>query len=152
MVVNVGTGFASTIATGTLYSYRPVLTSYGGELTKENESTSGRLIYSYAGITTTLGTQYVITASDTVTNLDIPNAVALGLNLGDYLLINNEVFRIRTAVTSDSVAVLRAVIGSPRQTHATGSVVRRIHVRPVELRRNSIIRASAHTFACWGAI
>jgi len=150
LVVNVGTGFASTIATGTLYSYRPVLTSYGGELTKENESTSGRLIYSYAGITTTLGTQYVITASDTVTNLDIPNAVALGLNLGDYLLINNEVFRIRTAVTSDSVAVLRAVIGSPRQTHATGSVVRRIHVRPVELRRNSIIRASAHTFEYLG--
>jgi hypothetical protein len=150
LVVNVGNGFASTIATGTLYSYRPVLTSYGGELTKENESTSGRLIYSYAGITTTLGAQYLINASDTVTDLNIPNAVALGFNLGDYLLINNEIFRIRTAVTSNSVSVLRTVIGSPRQTHNVGSVVRKIHIRPVELRRNSIIRASAHTFEYLG--
>ena len=150
LVVDVGIGIGVTIESGTPYAYRPVLTSYAGDLSKDIESISGRLNYEYAGITTTLRTQYTLNASDSVTNLDIPNAVSLGLNLGDYLLIDNEIFRIRTAVTSDSVAVLRAVLGSPRQTHVTNSVVRRVHIRPVELRRNSIIRASGHTFEYLG--
>jgi hypothetical protein len=148
LTVNIGVAVTtSTSATGTLYAYRPVLTSYAGDLLKDTESSSGRLNYEYAGITTVLGAQYTTGSSG---DLTIPNAVALGFNLGDYLLINNEVFRIDTAVTSDTVSVLRAVLGSPRQTHATGAVVRKIHVRPVELRRNSIIRASGHTFEYLG--
>jgi hypothetical protein len=151
LVINVGVSVTtSTSASGTLYAYRPVLTSYAGDLIKDTENISGRLNYEYGEVTTTLRTQYTITASDTVTGLDIPNAVSLGLKLGDYLLINNEIFRIRTAVTSDSVSILRAVLGSPRQTHIVGSVVRRIKVHPVELRRNSIIRASGHTFEYLG--
>jgi hypothetical protein len=148
LVVNVGVSVTtSTSATGTLFASRPVLTSYAGDLLKDTESASGRLNYEYAGITTVLGAQYTTGSSG---DLTIPNAVALGFNLGDYLLIDNEVFRIDTAVTSDTVSVLRAVLGSPRQTHATGAVVRKIHVRPVELRRNSIIRASGHTFEYLG--
>ena len=150
-IINVGvSATTSTSATGTLHAYRPFLTSYSGDLINDTESTSGRLNYEYAGITATLGTQYTITDSDTVTGLTIPNAVALGFNLGDYLLINDEIFRIRTAVTSNLVSILRAVLGSPRQTHSVGSVVRKINVRPVELRRNSIIRASGHTFEYLG--
>ena len=145
LVVDVGIGTNSTSATGTLYAYRPTLTSYGGDLVNDTESASGRLIYQYAGITTTLGTTILTTDPDS-TNLNIPNAVSLGLNLGDYLLIDNEIFRIKTAVTANSVSIFRSVLGSPRQTHQAGSVVRRIKVNPVELRRNSIIRASAHTF------
>jgi hypothetical protein len=149
LTVNVGvSATTSTSASGTLYAYRPILTSYAGDLLKDTENISGRLNYEYAGITTVLATQY--TLNDPLDTLNIPNAVSLGLNLGDYLLINNEVFRIDTAVTSNTVSVLRAVLGSPRQTHATGSVVRKIHVRPVELRRNSIIRASGHTFEYLG--
>jgi hypothetical protein len=150
LIVNVGVATTSTAATGTLDAYRPTLTSYGGELINDTESTSGRLNYQYAGITTTLGTTVLTTTDVSITPLNIPNAVALGLNLGDYLLINNEIFRIRTAVTSNSVEVFRALLGSPRQTHLSGSVVLRIKVTPVELRRNSIIRASGHTFEYLG--
>ena len=151
LVINVGVAATtSSSATGTLYAYRPVLTSYAGDLNKNTESISGRLNYEYGGITSILKTQYTTAASDTITSLDIANAVSLGFDLGDYLLINNEIFRIRVAVTSDSVSVLRAVLGSPRQTHDVGSVVRRINVRPIELRRNSIIRASGHTFEYLG--
>jgi hypothetical protein len=149
LVANVGVSVTTfTSASGTLYAYRPVLTSYAGDLLKDTENISGRLNYEYAGITTVLATQY--TLNDPLDTLNIPNAVALGFNLGDYLLIDNEIFRIKTAVTSNTVSVLRAVLGSPRQTHPTGRVVRRIHVRPVELRRNSIIRASGHTFEYLG--
>ena len=149
LVLNVGVGIQTTFATGTLYAYGQSLTSYGGELRNDTENTSGRLIYQYAGITTVLGTQYSIQTSDS-TDLNIPNAVSLGFNLGDYLLINDEIFRIKTAVTSNSVSIFRSVLGSPRQTHQAGSVVRRIKVTPVELRRNSIVRASAHTFEYLG--
>jgi len=151
LVANVGVSVTtSASSSGTLYADRPIFTSYAGDLVKDTESISGRLNYEYAGITTVLNVQYTTIDSDTLTPLIIPNAVALGLNLGDYLLINNEIFRIRTAVISDSVFVLRAVLGSPRQTHVTGSVVRRINVRPIELRRNSVIRASSHTFEYLG--
>ena len=153
LVVNVGIQTSSTTATGTLYAYRSTLTSYGGDLIKSNENISGRLNYQYAGITTTIGNTVT-----PVLNLDtndsnyliISNAVSLGLTLGDYLLVNNEIFRIRKTVTSNSVNVYRALLGSPRQNHVIGSVVRRIKVTPVELRRNSIIRASGHTFEYLG--
>ena len=149
LVANVGVSVTtSTSASGTLYAYRPVLTSYAGDLTKDIENTSGRLNYEYAGITAILGTQY--TTNDPLDTLNIPSAVSLGLNLGDYILINNEIFRIKAAVTSNTVSVLRAVLGSPRQTHVSGSVIRKINIIPVELRRNSIIRASGHTFEYLG--
>ncbi len=137
----------STSATGTLLAYRPTLTSYGGDLIGDTESTSGRLNYQYAGITTTIGSSYLITATSA---LNIPNAVSLGFKLGDYLIIDHEIFRIKDAVTSNSVTVHRAILGSPRQFHENGSIVRRIKVIPVELRRNSIIRASGHTFEYLG--
>ena len=153
LVVNVGIETSSTTATGTLYAYRPTLTSYGGDLIRTNENISGRLNYQYAGITTTIGN--TVTPVLDLDNLDneyliIPNAVSLGLTLGDYLLVNNEIFRIRKTVSSNSVNVYRALLGSPRQNHVIGSVVRRIKVTPVELRRNSIIRASGHTFEYLG--
>lgn len=145
--LKVGIETTSTSATGTLYAYRPTFTSYSGNLVKETESTSGRLIYEYAGITTTLGSSYSITATSA---LNIPNATTLGFNLGDYILIDNEIFRISDAVTTSSVEVFRSVLGSPRQAHENGSVVRKIRVIPVELRRNSIVRASGHTFEYLG--
>ena len=150
LILRVGIETTSTAATGTLYAYRPVLTSSGGDLVRDTESTSGRLSYQYAGITTTIGSSYLIATNPTTTDLNIPNAVALGFNLGDYLLIDNEIFRIREAVTSNSVKIYRALLGSPRQSHENGSIVRRIKVTPVELRRNSIIRASGHTFEYLG--
>lgn len=147
-VVNIGIGTTSTTATGTIHAYRPTLTSYGGELTNDTEGRSGRLCYDYAGITTTLGTE--LTKDETTTTLNIPNAVSLGLNIGDYLLIDNEVFRVSESITSNTVSIFRGLIGSPRQTHGVGSVIRKINVFPVELRRNSIIRASGHTFEYLG--
>jgi hypothetical protein len=148
--INIGIGATtSTLATGTLHAYRPTLTSYGGDLDRDTENTSGRLDYQYAGITTTLGTSILATDPDSTT-LNVPNAVALGLNLGDYLLIDNEIFRIKQAVTSNSLQIFRSILGSPRETHIEGALVRRIKVTPVELRRNSIIRASGHTFEYLG--
>ena len=147
--VYIGVTTSSTSATGTLFGYRPILTSQAGEVIRGSEISSGRISYEYAGITTTL-TSSIFTSDPDTTTLSIPNAVTLGFKLGDYLLINSEIFRIKNAVTSNSVSIFRSLFASQRQTHVAGSVVRKIKVNPVELRRNSIIRASGHTFEYLG--
>ena len=147
--INIGvTTTALSIGTGST-AYIPALTSYGGDLDINTESTSGRLISEYAGITTTLGVT-VSAAALEISAITIPNAVVLGLNIGDYIQIDNEIFRINTTVTDNSIYAFRGLFGTPRQQHNAGSVVRRIKVLPIELRRNSIIRASAHTFEYLG--
>ena len=42
--------------------------------------------------------------------------------------------------------MFRGVLGTRATTHAINSVIKRVKVRPVEFRRNSIIRASGHAF------
>ena len=147
--LNVGVSTQSLSTAGTATAYRPALTSYGGDLTINNESNSGRLVVEYAGITTTLGTTVLASTLDT-TPINIPNADALGLNIGDFLIIDSEIFRIKSTVTSSSVSIFRGLFGTRRETHTAGSLIRRIKVTPIELRRNSIIRASGHTFEYLG--
>ena len=133
----------STIGTSR-YVYQNGYTSNGGIL--NNESITGRLIFEYGGVTSIILNTTLPTSSE----ITVSNALTLGLKLGDYLQINNEILRIRSTVTSNTVSVFRSLFGSRRETHTVGSVIRRINVTPIEFRRNSIIRASGHTFEYLG--
>ena len=86
----------------------------------------------------------VLTAS--TTSVDILNVTDTDINIGDYLLIDEEIVRVKTTVTGNPVSVFRGVLGTRATTHAINSVIKKVKVRPVEFRRNSIIRASGHTF------
>jgi hypothetical protein len=130
---------------GSLIAYPLYLSSYGGNFTQENEKTSSRLVSQYAGITT-VSTSLIDISSTNNDPLTIQNAVASGLRMGDYIQIDNEIFRIRQAVINDSVFVFRSVLGTQKQTHLDNSVVRKILPLPIEFRKNSVIRASGHTF------
>jgi len=56
-----------------------------------------------------------------------------------------------TTVEGDAtVTVFRGVMGTQADSHLINSVVRRVKVDPIELRRHSLIRASAHTFEYLG--
>ena len=123
--------------TGTAYGYPK-----GYTYNKENIS---RNVYSYGGVQSTLLTQLTSDLNED-DELNINNAVSSGFKKGDFLLVNNEIFRVKSGVTTNTVNVYRNVLGSPRQTHDIGSLVRKINVIPVELRRETIIRASGHTF------
>ena len=72
------------------------------------------------------------------------------LKIGDYLRVNDELMRIKQTVsrvaTDTTIKVFRGVYGSVADTHPVGSVVKRVKFYPLEFRRNSIIRASGHTF------
>jgi hypothetical protein len=149
LTINTGVKNALVSYGGTLTAYPLYLSSYGGNISNIEEKTSSRLVSQYAGITTISTALIDITSTDN-DPLTIQNAVASGLRMGDYLQIDNEIFRIRSAVTSNQVYVFRSVLGTQKQTHAINSVVKRIKPIPIEFRRNSIIRASGHTFEYMG--
>ena len=75
----------------------------------------------------------------------------LGLDVGDYIMIDNEIMRINQTVASDTaIGVFRGLFGSQKQSHPIGSVLKKVRFTPVEFRRNSIQRASGHTFEYLG--
>ena len=143
----IGVGTTTPGFTGTLRLYRPAFAPTGGNITAENDQTSGRNVPQYAGITTTLSSAVVNRTIDeiNVTNLDTNNIL-----IGDYLQIDNEIVRVKETVGANPVKVFRGVLGTIRQTHLNGAIIRRIKPRPIEFRRNSLMRASGHTFEYTG--
>ena len=143
----IGIGTTTPAFGGSLKLYRPAFAPTGGNITAENDQTSGRNVPQYAGITTTLSSAVVNRTGDeiSITNLDKNN-----LLIGDYLKIDNEILRIKETVSANPVKVFRGVLGTIRQTHINGAIVRRIKPRPIEFRRNSLMRASGHTFEYTG--
>ena len=83
----------------------------------------------------------------------VPNAgigTAIRFPLGSYLQIDNEIMRVTTSELSgsglDVIGVVRGALGSTKEDHLSGSLIKKITPIPIEFRRPSIIRASGHTF------
>jgi hypothetical protein len=145
-VVNIGVSTSAPAATGTLFAYREGLSSNDGVITRENENLDGRMIPTYAGITTTLSALIPDALTDEINLTGIAN---LDINIGDYLLIDDEIVRVKTTVPStpaNPIKVFRGILGSRAVPHVINSVTRKIRVEPIELRRHSIMRVSGHTF------
>ena len=74
--------------------------------------------------------------------------------LGSYIQINNEIMRVKssslTGTNNDEIQVIRGSMGTIIETHTTNSLIKKITLAPIELRRPSILRASAHTFEYLG--
>jgi hypothetical protein len=137
-VVGIGTSTTtpSTAGTRRLYPY--------GYNTSQRGSDRGRYIYDKLVLSNSV--QYLSTANDASIPIVITNAASSGLKIGDYFIVNGEVMRVRSPIINDNVEVYRAQFASIRKTHPVGSVIQRIKPIPVEFRRNTIIRASGHTF------
>ena len=147
-VLNIGVSTtASGAAAGTLYVYRNGVEANYGNITDINENIGGRQVTEYAGITTTLSATI---SSATTTDISITDIADSDINIGDFLYVDNEVMRVKETVTSNPISVFRGVLGSDAETHISASVIRRIRINPIEFRRNSILRASGHTFEYLG--
>ena len=147
-VLNIGVSTtASGAAAGTLYVYRNGVAANYGNITDINENIGGRQVTEYAGITTTLSATI---SSATTTDISITDIADTDINIGDFLYVDNEVMRVKETVTSNPISVFRGVLGSDAETHISASVIRRIRINPIEFRRNSILRASGHTFEYLG--
>jgi len=138
--VNIGVSDSSPPTGGTKYILPIGYASRGGNNTGREEE---RIISQYGGIQGT--TSSVISQIDV--DIDIANVQNLGLKIGDYIRIDDEIMRIRSTVNlATQVTVFRGVLGTRSSTHSSGSVVRKVHPYPIEFRRHSILRASSHTF------
>ena len=147
-VVTIGAGATTEVvaAGASMFAMRGGIQSNDGDATIENESLNGRQIPTYAGITTTLANPI---ADAVTTEIRLTNVGNLGLQIGDFLAIDDEIVRIKTALSNPAtnpITVFRAVLGTRATPHVVGSVVRRIKPYPIELRRHSINRASGHTW------
>ena len=146
--LKVGVGTTAPTATGTLYGYREGYTSNDGVITVDNENLNGRMVPTYAGITTTLFALIADASTESITIQGIEN---LDIRIGDYLSIDDEIVRVKTTIPNNitagtSITVFRGVLGTKATNHANGVIVRKVKPFPIELRRHSISRASGHTF------
>ena len=141
--INVGVGTTAPDPSGTIRAFPHGYCASGGNVVVEDENLSGRQQTTYAGITTTISAAILTAAA---TSIDILNVDETDINIGDYLLIDQEIVRVKTTVSSNPVAVFRGVLGTRATSHAVNSVIKKVDCRPIEFRRNSIIRASGHTF------
>jgi hypothetical protein len=106
------------------------------------------MIPTYAGITTTL---LVAMSDETTDEVKISGIDKLDIKIGDYLLIDDELMRVKKTVPNNisppsPIYVFRGALGTKSAKHTINSVIRKVSVSPIELRRHSIIRASGHTF------
>ena len=145
--VSVGVGTTAPTATGfgTFFALRRGYASNGGAITLENENVGSRMVPIVSGISTTL--QNAI-STKTDTTIEFDNAFNSGLHRGDFVQIDEEIIRIATepVAGSDTVTVIRGQLGTKLATHADASIARVITPIASEFRRNSILRASGHTF------
>ena len=122
--VNVGVGTTVPNALGTIRAFRNGFTSRGGLISLADQNIGGRLIDQYGGVTAQLSA--AITSAD-ATTLSITSLSSYDLEIGDYLQINDEIFRIKESVDGNPITVFRGALGSVRSTHASGDVVRRFN-------------------------
>jgi len=71
---------------------------------------------------------------------------------GCYIQVDDEIMRVSLPTLSGSgeITVIRGALGTRVETHANGSLIRKIKPIPVEFRRPSVLRASGHTFEYLG--
>ena len=131
----------------TLFVMPEGVSSNSGTPTQDDESLNGRMISFYDGKQTILNTAMTKTA----TTLDAvgANPAADDFDAGDYFMIDDEIVRIKNQ-PSNPLTVFRATLGTKAAAHAAGSVARKIRPIPIELRRQSINRATGHTFEYLG--
>ena len=109
--VNMGTGTTNPTASGTIYAYREGYAANGGVITVEDENLTGRQVPTYAGLTTTLSAAISNTSTTTV-SLTNQSSGNNDVNIGDYLIVDNEMMRVKTTVTDgdSSVSVFLSLI------------------------------------------
>tara|TARA_E500000318_G_scaffold19314_2_gene20139 strand:+ start:2924 stop:8779 length:5856 start_codon:yes stop_codon:yes gene_type:complete len=146
-IVNVGVNTITPGTGGTISGYYPGISARDGFIDVFNESANARTVNYYAGITTTISDPI---ADGSTTSIRISNVNNFNFQLGDYLKIGGEIVRVKSTVTGNPITVFRGVLGTQASSHVSGSVIRKIKVNPIELRRPSLIRATGHTFEYLG--
>ena len=123
---------------------KSIFSSNDKSLGAGEENLGGRGNYIYAGITTTLGANLTTTSTSlTFTNSD-------GFRKGDYITIGAELIRLASDPVSNVFTVIRGQFSTQVSSYEAGTLIKKVRILPVEIRRPSILRASGHTFEYLG--
>ena len=120
------------------------------------ENLGSRGIYFYDNEYAILEEDITTGSSDTTLfAISIPNSGISTLTrfpLGSYVQIDNEILRISSSTFNgdNKISALRGYFGTSKENHKLGSIIKKISLIPIELRRPSILRASGHTFEYLG--
>jgi hypothetical protein len=135
-------GIANTNPSSTVgILFRKTLAPNGTTTGRIGENLGYRTNYIYAGISTTL---------TSLTDTQITLTSGSGFNRGDYVQVGSEIIRLVKVSSSNIFNVERAMFGTLKELVSSGTVVQKIKVIPIELRRPSYLRASGHTFEYLG--
>jgi len=104
----------------------------------------------------------ILTLGSNITNntsihVSVPNSgisTTTRFKIGSYIQVDNEIMRITSSTLSGSgnneITVIRGSLGTVKENHTSGSLIKKIKPLAVEFRRPSIVRASGHTFEYLG--
>jgi len=104
----------------------------------------------------------ILTLISSVTNetsleISVPNSgisTTSRFEIGSYIQIDNEIMRITSSTLSGSgnneISVIRGSLGTLKENHTGGTLIKKIKPLAVEFRRPSYVRASGHTFEYLG--
>ena len=108
--VNLGVYSDAPTQTGMMYIYREGISSNNGFVSIDNENMNGRMIPTYDRVTTTLSSSITNVTSE---NISLTNISDLGIVIGDYLIIDDEIVRVKTTTSgTNPIRVFRGVLGS----------------------------------------
>ena len=117
----------------------------------EGENLGARGLYFYGNERYKLVTALTTASTNIKLKLHgVDGSTVSRFELGSYIQVDDEIMRITSnklsGSGSDEVFVIRGSLGTLQQSHAAGSLIKKITPKPIEFRRPSIIRASGHTF------
>ena len=147
VVLNVGINTVTPSTSGTIRIHPAGIYTNDGDLVIRNGRLHGRETSIYAGISTNITGAITSKTTDTI---NVENMANYAFQIGDFIQVDDEIMRIKTTpsrtATDTELKVFRGVFGTIADTHVAGATINRVRFYPLEFRRNSIIRASAHTF------
>ena len=147
VVLDVGINTVTPSTSGTIRIHPAGIYTNDGDLVIRNGRLHGRETSIFAGISTNILGAITSKTTDTI---NVENMANYAFQIGDFIQVDDEIMRIKTTpsrtATDTELKVFRGVFGTIADTHVAGATINRVRFYPLEFRRNSIIRASAHTF------
>ena len=148
--VSVDAGVGAVI-TSPKYLLKNGLSSNDLTSDKDGENLGARGLSFYGNETAVL--QDDIT-SETTIRVNSMTGTTVRFELGSYVQIGNEIMRVTSNVLSgsggDEIAVIRGAMGTVKENHSGGSLIKKIDLKAIEFHRPSYLRASGHTFEYLG--
>ena len=147
------TGFSAATTSGHILKHGMSSNDAVSDSTGENLDVRGFTVFDNDTATLTQSGNI----NDSLTTFSISNSgigTANRFPIGSYIQIDNEIMRVASSTfsgtNSDKITVERGVLATTASSHDTNSLIRKVRIPSIELRRPSILRASGHTFEYLG--